>query len=171
VKSFSRIDKVVVIEYKVVYSVNSDLSYFFLVLWLFGVGFIGFRAIKIKNKDADLLSKISNFFIRGIICIMLIIGSMCFLGILAEKQGNVSALSSGNYSVTEGYVENFDPAPTEGHKQESFTVNGNKFRYYDHDLSTGAFNQTRSHGGPIYEGRWVRLCYKDGLILKIEVRE
>jgi hypothetical protein len=78
------------------------------------------------------------------------------------------ALRSGDYRVVEGRVEHFKPMPKEGHAEETFEVNGVSFAYSDY-IVTGGFNNTASHGGPIREGLPVRIAYKDGEILRLEV--
>ncbi len=55
-----------------------------------------------------------------------------------------------------------------GHDTERFDVNGINFSYSDY-MVTGGFNVTSSHGGPVREGLAVRICYKDGEILRLEV--
>jgi hypothetical protein len=76
---------------------------------------------------------------------------------------------SRDYSLVEGTVTNFHPMPKSGHDTERFTVEGVKFEYSDFDLSKGGFNNTASHGGPIREGLPVRIAYRDGRILKLEI--
>lgn len=78
-------------------------------------------------------------------------------------------LNKGYYEVIEGPVTDFIPMPYTGHQLESFSVNGVNFEYSDYVIN-GGFNKTSSHGGPIYEGRWVRISYKDGIILKLVVK-
>jgi hypothetical protein len=72
--------------------------------------------------------------------------------------------------VVVGRVENFRPAPAEGHQDETFTVSGVAFAYSDYAI-TGGFNQTESHGGPIREGLSVRIHYlsPSNVIVKLEV--
>jgi hypothetical protein len=72
--------------------------------------------------------------------------------------------------VVEGRVEGFQPAPAEGHQDETFTVGGVRFAYSDYVI-TGGFNQTQSHGGPIHEGVAVRIHYIPGpnVIVKLEI--
>lgn len=79
-------------------------------------------------------------------------------------------MKNGTYHEVEGVVEDFDPMPHSGHKNESFTVNGVTFEYSDYGASTG-FNNTKSHGGPIDEGEIVKIRYYNGLILQLWVRE
>jgi len=93
-------------------------------------------------------------------------------GIVGSWLSYRRALASGAHEVVEGVVENFDPMPHEGHKHESFTVNGVRFSYSDYNV-TPAFNRSRSHGGPIREGLLVRISYlaeePHHPILKLEI--
>jgi hypothetical protein len=79
-------------------------------------------------------------------------------------------LESKNYNIVEGIVENFHPMPKSGHDTERFTVKNVKFKFSDFNLSKGGFNNTSSHGGPIREGLPVRIAYKNGRILKLEIK-
>ena len=88
----------------------------------------------------------------------------------SEYFKSVSALKNGDYQQVEGIVKNFDPMPHSGHKNESFTVSGVFFEYSDFGPSAG-FNNTKSHGGPIDEGKYVKIRYKDGLILQLWVKK
>ena len=74
-------------------------------------------------------------------------------------------MKNNKYKEVEGYVENFDPMPYGGHKNESFTVNDVKFEYSDFTVTVG-FNNTKSHGGPIDSGKYVRIRYYNGRILQ-----
>lgn len=80
-----------------------------------------------------------------------------------------SVIKNGTYEEVEGIVEYFDPMPYEGHKDESFIVNGVPFSYSDYGPSAG-FNNTKSHGGPIDEGKYVRIRYHNGLILQLWIK-
>ena len=79
-----------------------------------------------------------------------------------------SALRNGQCEIVEGIVTEFDPMPYEGHKDESFVVNGHRFRYSDYQ-GTAGFNQSQSHGGPIHEGLAVRIHSKGNEIAKLEI--
>jgi len=79
-------------------------------------------------------------------------------------------LQAGNYQVVEGEVEEFDPMPWEGHKDESFVVAGHRYSYSDYDGSAG-FNRTSSHGGPIRQGLRVRIADIDGVIARLEIAQ
>jgi len=80
-------------------------------------------------------------------------------------------LRTGDYSVVEGAVSQFHPMPYSGHDSERFTVEGVSFKYSDYDQSQGGFNNTSSHGGPIREGKRVRIAYREGRILKLWVEK
>jgi hypothetical protein len=79
-----------------------------------------------------------------------------------------SAIRGGQAEVVEGRVDNFSPMPFSGHAMEHFTVCGVPFSYSDYVVTAG-FNQTRSHGGPIREGLWVRIAYSGNDIGRLEV--
>ena len=71
----------------------------------------------------------------------------------------VGAYGRGEYQIVEGYVENFDPMPYEGHTDESFEINGVKFSYSDYNIHPG-YNNTKSHGGVIKEnGQHLKIGY------------
>ena len=78
------------------------------------------------------------------------------------------ALNTGAYSVVEGRVEKFTPMPWQGHADESFDVKGVHFAYSDYAVTAG-FNNSASHGGPLRAGLQVRIAYRDGEILRLEV--
>lgn len=77
---------------------------------------------------------------------------------------------AGNYSVVEGVVEDFVPTPFEGNGTEQFRVGGASFSYSDYSLGP-KFTNTSSHGGPIWEGVFVRIAYVDANIVRLEMRE
>jgi hypothetical protein len=86
----------------------------------------------------------------------------------------IRAYKTGQYSIVEGVVEDFHPMPYEGHQDECFRVDKEKFCYSDYELSP-AFNQSASHGGPIRAGLPVRIAYYEdenlqGHILRLEIR-
>jgi|MudIll2142460700_1097286.scaffolds.fasta_scaffold65312_2 hypothetical protein len=97
-----------------------------------------------------------------------------FLGTFSNYKRLKSTLTNGRYKIVEGPVENFDPMPYSGHKEESFTVNGIKFSFSDY-IVTNAFNNTKSHGGPIDENSYVKIYYtvggKNNSILKLWIRD
>ena len=70
-----------------------------------------------------------------------------------------AAYKSGDYEIVEGYVENFDPMPPEGHKTESFDINGVHFSYTDYRVMTG-YHNAKSMGGVITgNGQYLKIGY------------
>lgn len=80
------------------------------------------------------------------------------------------ALQKRETVVIEGKVENFIPMPEAGHSNESFTVAGRKFEYSDYEITAG-FNKTKSHGGPIRSGMYVRINALGNRIARLEVAQ
>jgi hypothetical protein len=76
--------------------------------------------------------------------------------------------------VITGTVRDFVPMPVTGHAMERFCVQTACFQYSDYVL-TGGFNNASSHGGPIEEGRSVRVTYLEhaswpgNVIIKLEI--
>jgi hypothetical protein len=58
--------------------------------------------------------------------------------------------------------------PYEGHQDECFSVQNQRFCYSDYEIAPGFHNAT-SHGGPIRADLPVRIAYRDGRILRLEV--
>ena len=108
----------------------------------------------------------SWFFFLGTTAITIVV----FSSEKAAYSATKTALATGGYSVVEGRVADFDPMPYQGHKMESFTVNGRRFTYSDFIETTG-FHNAASRGGPIREGLYVRVSHIGNLILKLEIAD
>jgi len=89
---------------------------------------------------------------------------------VARAAGLARAAQDSTTPVVVGRVENFTPAPAEGHQDETFTVAGVRFAYSDYVI-TGGFNQSQSHGGPMRDGLLVRIHYlpPSNMIVKLEI--
>ncbi len=71
----------------------------------------------------------------------------------------IGAYKKGNYQTVEGFVENYETMPYEGHAQESFTINGVEFSYSDYTVMQG-YHNAASHGGVItHNGQYLKLRY------------
>jgi len=79
------------------------------------------------------------------------------------------AYLSGDSSIVEGTVEDFQPMPALGVADESFSVNGTKFSYNVLD-SNPCFHNMPPHRGPIHSGLQVRIYFKDWCIQQVDVR-
>jgi hypothetical protein len=95
-----------------------------------------------------------------------------FLGTFTSYLRQKALVRDNKCKVVEGPVENFVPMPVTGHSDESFSVAGVRFKYSDYSV-TDAFNNTASHGGPIDQNSYVRICYdpKGNEILRLEIRD
>lgn len=103
------------------------------------------------------------FFLFGI-CWTVIVTA----GLIVDARRASQTAQLGRCDIIEGRVEHFHPMPAEGHEMERFEVQGVEFSYSDYVVSAG-FNNTASHGGPIREGLPVRICHRDGEILRLEI--
>jgi hypothetical protein len=92
-----------------------------------------------------------------------------FLATSGQYMNLRQALETGQASVVEGTVSQFTPMPAAGHSKERFCVKDRCFEYSDF-IITGGFNNTSSHGGPIYEGLPVRVTYVGDTIVRLEIK-
>ena len=158
---------------------TSQASELLLLLPIFIFGLIVVIAICIDNKQKNGNISISPFIIFIVIFIIAIVG---YFGTMPNKDliKLKDVYDNGNYKIVEGFVVDFDPMPYGGHKQETFNVNGIKFSYSDYGSSVGyspVFKKTQSHGGPIYEGAYIKLFYihderfNDNFIIGLWIKE
>jgi hypothetical protein len=99
--------------------------------------------------------RVLTFFVAGAGVLWTLGAGATMYGFHAEAR---AAAKSPNTLLVEGVVEDFHPAPYEGHQDESFSVGGVRFAYSDYAI-TGGFRQSSSHGGPIRQGLVVRIRY------------
>lgn len=83
-------------------------------------------------------------------------------------QKTANKLRQGQFSVAEGPVIEFQRVPFGGKGWEGFTVDGHRFWYSSYIITPG-FHQYASFGGPLREGEYVRVTYRQNLILKLEI--
>jgi hypothetical protein len=79
-----------------------------------------------------------------------------------------TAYQRGDYQTVEGIVYDFRPMPYEGHQDECFSVQDQRFCYSDYEIAPG-FHNAASHGGLIRSGLLVRIAYRDGHILRLDI--
>lgn len=75
---------------------------------------------------------------------------------------------TGNCEVVQGVVDNYSAGLVPNKGWETFRVNGVRFEYSDFIIEPG-FNNSAFYGGPIRRGLPVRICYREGRILRLEV--
>jgi hypothetical protein len=129
------------------------------------------EAISINKKQVNAIHR----FQRGFSIFLIVSSSFILIFTTLTFGGNYFKLRkyyiNKEYHIVEGIVENFDPMPYTGHKSESFTVDGIKFEYSDNEIDTGAFRKTKSHGGPIDEGLYVKIYYVGNSIIGLWVED
>jgi hypothetical protein len=108
----------------------------------------------------------------GFSAVFTITGSIgAFRAVLSAR----GALRDGTAAIVEGPVVDFHAMPYTGHDTERFTVRGVAFAYTDYAANTGGFHHSRSHGGPLSEGVYVRIHYDgspwNARILRLEIRK
>jgi hypothetical protein len=91
-----------------------------------------------------------------------------FAGTFTDYLRLRNAVRDGRCEIVEGTITEFVPMPYEGGATEHFVVNGHCFKYSDFVVNAG-FNNTQSHGGPLGEGKRVRICNVDGEIARLEI--
>jgi hypothetical protein len=90
------------------------------------------------------------------------------VSVLSADWRAFQAYQKGNYQTVEGVVYDFHPMPYEGHQDECFSVQDQRFCYSDYEVAPG-FHNAASHGGPIRSGLYVRIAYLDGRILRLDI--
>lgn len=89
-----------------------------------------------------------------------------------QAQEIASIVRSGQAQVLAGRVSGFRPGSGNQHRHEKLTLAGVLFDYVDYDGGPG-FNRTAADGGPMRDGRCIRLRYyrdsfRGNRILKLE---
>ena len=141
-------------------SFNPDMGWLIEIAWPFVLLFCAAFApygymLSGKKLNASAAKGISIFGVTFLSVIIIIVGC----GHFNMVKNTVWAYNEGCYELVEGYVENFDPMPYEGHDFESFEIDGVKFFYSDYNVTVG-YNKTKSHGGVISgNGQHLRIKY------------
>lgn len=79
------------------------------------------------------------------------------------------ALETGDYTVVEGHVREFERGDRGGHQEERFTIVSDGRRYtYEYTSSRRQPGFHESHG-PVREGLFVRIADVDGYIARLEI--
>ncbi len=136
------------------------------VLWYFRAGLAAMIICVIlffifMSKGKKNQSKVAAFLVlfTGVWTLIIWISSV------SPYHKYVDSLKRNTYSTVEGDVENFDPHPPY-YKTESFTIKDVSFKYSDYEIAPG-FKNMRVNGGPISEGKHVKINYSKGIILQL----
>ena len=83
----------------------------------------------------------------------------------------VRAYRHGQYQVVEGQVQVLHEQPATGHtKGDVITVNGKQFEV-NYFYLTPAYRSTVAHGGALASGVYARIYYRNGEILRVDIRK
>jgi hypothetical protein len=163
-------DGVSLMNYRVVFDIVS-VGYrawwfvaFGVIFVLIGIGLVTFRRF-LPERRPRIFHRYFPFVFLGF---ALLWTTVAFVTTYSEYRTVLTARNNGTATVTEGVVTNFIPMPYSGHADEKFTVNGVTFSYSDYGVTAG-FNNTKSHGGPIDEGKRVRVTHLGNIIVRLEV--
>ena len=147
----------------VLYEATSKFDFSILSIPLILILFMSVFPFIIKKSYEGKDIKLNMEFVKSF-CLVGIVFAVVFSLVVLIIQANmynktVVAYSKGEYQIVEGYVENFNPMPYEGHARESFEINGVVFEYSDYKIQPG-YNNTKSHGGVIKEnGQHLKIGY------------
>jgi hypothetical protein len=109
--------------------------------------------------------------IVAVVAIAVLAGGGLTAGRYFQVKGLQDHLSSGDYVVVEGRVENFVRGDKGGHKDERWSVrSGGRLYTYQYKWSMVVPGFHRS-AGPMREGLHVRLADVDGYIARLEIRQ
>ncbi|MCH5262868.1 MAG: hypothetical protein J1F42_08140 [Lachnospiraceae bacterium] len=114
---------------------------------------------KLDEKDYHYNEKFVKCFCIGGFVWCAIFSIIVLLSQIDMYNKIVRVYKQGNYQIVEGYVENYDPMPYGGHKEESFNINGISFSYSDFSVQPG-YHNAKSHGGVITgNGQHLKIGY------------
>jgi hypothetical protein len=130
------------------------------------VPFIIIGALLLRFSRGKQIYKIAGAIVAAFATFFLLIAAMTFVPEFVKLR---RTYRSGDSSLVEGIVENFQPAPVLGALRESFSVHGVVFSYFPGD-ATPCFHNDPARRGPIRPGLDVRIYYKDGCIQRVDIR-
>lgn len=135
-----------------------------VVLLSLGLRLLGKQAMKGRHPV------LSDTLPKAIVVIGTLFGLITFLPSYLPYRSLRAAVDAGEAQVVQGQVHEFREARPATDEPESFLVGGQRFRYYDYELSPG-FHTTARRGGPMREGLLVRIEHVNGVIVRLEVAE
>lgn len=161
-------------DYELIYDASKQLysGGGFTLLILTGVSFLAWIMTLVKNHifhNSLFLVMYSNFCIAFFVFLIFLIT----IGFFLNFKKTYSASKSNSCRVLEGVVEGFETKP-HARGVERFKVNDVAFKYSSNKIS-GGFNKIAFNGGPMSQGRRVRICFiqgdrpKNNLIVRLEV--
>ena len=122
--------------------------------------FYNTKAINTKDdKNKETAKLVVRVFLGSCICFTGLVTVIISVSQYIEYKNVTVEYKNGKYNTISGYVENFDPMPPHGHKEETFTINGVGFAYSDYSTIQG-YNNAKSKGGVITgNGQHLKIRY------------
>ena len=117
--------------------------------------------LMVKGKPLGSKLRMGFFILFSFIWTMVI-----WIGSMRHYLDAKAALEVGTVEEVSGIVEDFSPIPPGDHGKESFSVKGMHFEFSPAEINYG-FDQPVSQGGPAFEGRYVKIKYFEGRILRL----
>lgn len=146
----------------VLYEVSFDLDIMLFIPIFMCIVFFAFPKMwkkQQKGKYTMQAYKIIKIFCSFCFMFAFVMTLLTGISTASLYEKTIVAYNNDDYEIVEGYVENFDPMPYEGHKDESFEINGVKFSYSDYNITFG-YNNAKSHGGVIEgNGQHLKIGY------------
>ena len=140
-------------------SVLYEASFKFSIFYLIPIVMILIFLIIIKRNYVGKGISFGKIFSIFALVFVVILSIVVFVFQADIYNKTVGEFKKGNYEIVEGYVENFQPMPFEGHSDESFDINGVSFFYSDYSIQPG-YNNAKSHGGVITgDGQHLKIGY------------
>lgn len=153
-----------------------EFDYFDFGFQLILLAFLLTVFIKCKNKEyKDTPYEVIKVISGICLCFLLLFNVIDITSSLDMHKKIAKQYEVGNYEIVEGFVEDFEPMPYDGHGNESFEINGVKFSYSDY-INICGYNNAKSHGGVIEgNGQHLKIGYisynKMNVIVYIEQLE
>lgn len=154
---------------RVLYDITADANTEGVETLLFVLAFIAIGALvfsQIRRRMADVPQTPDMRRTEGIVrlvkvttALFLALAVLAGLGQIIDRNALVEHYKNGECETVEGVVEEFTPMPAEGHRYESFVINGVWFEYSDYRAQPG-YHKSKSHQGIITgNGQHLRIRY------------
>ncbi len=131
----------------VLYEIPTEFDFSFLKLPIIMIVFMLILMIVIKKMKIEKAALVTSVCLIGI-CFLTFFYGVVEIAQFRMYNKTAGAYRRGEHETVEGCVENFDPMPYHGKKNESFEINGVRFFYSDYSDSPG-YHRAKSHGGVI----------------------
>lgn len=126
---------------------------FFILMVLALLAYIRTR----KENDPDFSKLKYGSLGAGILCFIIF---LCCTAVAVRDHFEIKQIfDEKNYSVVEGRVQDYEPAGTEGHKDERFRVGDLHFNLDSYVIGVMGYNLPASQGGAIRANLYVRILY------------